>query len=674
MTKRKSVFIVLNIVLFLIVWFRLFSLQVVAGDYYSELSERKLYRATAVTASRGEIYDRYGRPIVQNRMAFAIKIDKAGLKGQDANEIYLKLINIMEQQKSAYIDTLPISSAPYKLLYSDAATKQSFEAFLKTSGYGGTADARDIMDFLCDRYGVNKSRDEISKRKLCGINYEMEQREFSLYNPFTLSNDADISLVSRIKERYTEFPGVDISVEPVREYANEGYASHIIGRIGPIFKEEYDQYKDNGYKMSDLVGKDGIEKTMEEWLHGTDGVMGVETDNLGRIVRQFFVKDPIPGKNIMLTIDMRLQKAVEDTLSQTIKKLAEKARTTGKGDPDINTGAAVVLDVRTGEVLALASYPTFNLNNFFTNYQSLISDPSKPMFNRAISGTYAPGSAFKMVTSVAALESGAITPDTKITCKGTYMFYAPSYTPKCLGVHGAINIVEALRVSCNYFFYETGRLTGIDKIEEYGKKFGFGELTGIELPGEAKGSLAGLEYTTSKGIRWNRGDTLQAAIGQSYTLSTPIQLASYTATLANNGYVLTPHLLKSVKSYDYNNTIYDTPVSQKTYIQMKDSTIAKIREGMAAVAKTGTAASYFRNYPVSVAAKTGTAQTGSVSTNGVFLAYAPVENPEIAVAVVIEGAGSGGSTAPVAKAIFDEYFSPSRTNTGTFKPENELVN
>lgn len=674
MNKRKNVFIILNIVLFMIVWFRLFSLQVVAGDYYSELAQRKLYRSTPVTASRGEIYDRYGRPIVQNRMAFAIKIDKAGLKGRSENEIYLKLINIAKEEKSEYIDTLPISYAPYKLLSFDAATMQSFESFLKTGGYKGEGTASDIMDFLCDRYKVENSLDEESKRRLCGIKYEMEQRGFSVYNPFIFSNDANITVVSRIKERYTEFPGVDISVEPVREYVNSGYASHIVGRIGPIFKEEYEQYKDKGYKMSDLVGKDGIEKSMEEWLHGTDGVMGVETDNQGGLVRQFFVKEPIPGNNIMLTIDMRLQKAVEDNLAATIKTLAERAKITKKGDPDINTGAVVVLDVRTGEVLALASYPTYNLNDFFTNYQSLIADPSKPMFNRAISGAYPPGSTFKMITATAALETGAITADTKVTCRGRYTFYAPSYSPKCLGVHGPVSLVDAIRVSCNVFFYESGRLAGIEAIEKYGKKFGFGELTGIELSGEVKGSMTGIEYTTARGMRWNRGDTLQAAIGQSYTLITPVQLANYTATLANGGHLLTPHLLKSVKSYDYNKTIYDTPVSQRAYIELSPNTLTKIREGMAAVAKNGSAASVFRNYPIPVAAKTGTAQTSQESTNGVFLAYAPVENPEIAVAVVIEGAGSGASTAPITRAIFDEYFSPTRSNTGTFKPENELTN
>jgi penicillin-binding protein 2 len=366
---------------------------------------------------------------------------------------------------------------------------------------------------------------------------------------------------------------------------------------------------------------------------------------------------------------------VEYALEAGILSLRERGLKEGLDEADLAGGGAVAaIDVRTGDVLAMASYPTFKLTDFQADFAGLIQDPMHPMVNRALAGAYEPGSTFKMTVAIAALETGSITPDSKIYDRGRYMRFAPSYTPSCSGGHGSVNVARALQVSCNYFFYEAGWLTGIDAIERYARQLGFGAPTGIELPGERAGILAGPEYCAQQNIHWNGGDVLQASIGQSYNQFTPLQLANYAATLASGGVRYKPHLLMTVKSYAYDETLFDTPIQKLETMELRKDTWEAIHTGMRLVTKAGgTAAGSFADYKIPVGAKTGSAQktANGKPANGVFVAYAPFDDPEIAVAVVVERGGGGARVAPIARSIFEAYFN-GKTAMDEIAPSNEL--
>ena len=446
------------------------------------------------------------------------------------------------------------------------------------------------------------------------------------------------------------------------------YAAHVLGRLSPIYQEDWvgdpDNgivgYRDKGYSMDALVGESGVEKAFEEYLHGENGTKLITTTSDGQITGEFYTKEPKPGNTVALTLDIDLQEDVEKALSKTIGDMTE-------ADGIRRGGAAVVVGVGSGEVLALASYPTYDISKWDEIYDTLASDDEgAPLFNRAIGGTYAPGSTFKPCTAVAALESGVITPSTTILDRGIYDYYS-SPQPRCWiyneygGTHGRVNVSQAITVSCNYFFYEVGRLTGIKTLADYAKQFGLGEYTGIEIGGagsaEAKGSMATPEFAERNGLEWTDGQTLTAAIGQSYDLFTPLQLANYIATLVGNGQHYEAHLLKNVKSYDNSSVIYAYDKAPLNTVEMSDSTLQAVKEGMHNLT-TGSLSYYFSNCVVSAGAKTGTAETGIANTNnGVFVCFAPYDDPQIAVAVVIEKGGSGAALASTAVDIVNSYFS-----------------
>lgn len=639
---------------------RLYNMQVVNGDQYLKQSERRIARTRTVPASRGEILDRYGRPLVVNRLSYTLSLDPTLVRKSELNGVIERLIEACRKEGQAYTDTLPVSDAPPYTLKEDLTDQQEsrYGRYLKEKGLAGKTPA-EVMEYLYGLYGIDPAGDGALSRAVAGVRYEMELRELFYNIPaYVFAEDVDINLVAVIREQ--DIPGVNVDCVPIREYKTQ-YAAHILGRTGPIFEEEYAELKGKGYAMDAVIGKDGMEKALEDWLRGTDGKQTVETNTAGKITNVIDTVLPEPGKNCVLTIDLRLQEAAERSLAENIPRLIAEGNQKWGGF-DAKGGGVAVIQVKTGEILALASYPSFNLATFNTDYKKLNEDPLKPMYNRAIQGIYAPGSTFKMCTAVAALETGAITPKTKILDKGIYMYYAPSYTPQC-GLyrssgrtHGNINVVEALRVSCNYFFYETGRLTGIDAIDKYAALLGLGQPTGIELP-ESSGILAGPAYSKSKGATWYPGNTIAAAIGQSDNAFTPLQLADYVATLVNGGTRYKAHLLKSVKTYDYGETVAEEEPETLDTVPMSDVTRKTVLEGMREVAESGTASNVFGNYPVKVGAKTGSAQvTNNVSDNGVFVAFAPFDDPEIAVAVVVEHGGQGNRVAPIARDIFDAYF------------------
>lgn len=671
---RAALLAALFLIIGVIFGLRLIKMQIVESAKYTELANKSTSQKQVMPAARGEIVDRYGRPMAVNRTGFNVVLDKAFLKKGKENETILALIAIMEQSGEEWIDNLPISKTePFTF----AGSEGDIARLKKFVDVNSAATATDVWYWLVDSFGLDYTktqRQDMAKaqgitaeeipapytpqeqRRIAGVRYEMAQRGFNYEVPYTFAEDITISTITKIKENSFALAGVDVLESSMREYASGDLAPHIIGRIGPIYAEEMQEYEDKGYEANAIVGKEGIEKAFESELRGISGERQISFEN-GAVVNVVETVAPKPGNTVVLTIDKELQSVLQNSLDVEIKKMHETGRNVDQGK-DATSGAAVVIHVPTGEVLASASNPTYNLATYKEDYSKNSANPLQPFYNRALQGSYAPGSAFKPCVATGALNEGIIARDSIVNCTRVYTYFAPSYTPSCLYYNGPINVVNALRLSCNFFFYESGRLLGIDKINEYEKGFGLGELTGVELP-EQQGRRAGPEYSKSINKPWYPGDVIQASIGQSDNKFTPMQLATYTATLANNGKRMKTHMVKSVVSYNFDETVMEAQPEIAYDLNLKPGVADIVKEGMVAAAgPSGTSLGKFNGYGVTVAAKTGSPQVNAAGTeiNSVYIAYAPAENPEIAIAVVIEKGGQGYTGVPVAKTVFDHYF------------------
>ena len=646
----------LMLLLFLIA---LYDAQILHGKENRAKSIASNATQESVEASRGIITDRNGKVMVSNRLAYTLTFDKSGFADDDAlNDAIWRLIQLCQETDTVWIDTLPVAQS-YPFLYLSTRSEETFWNFLEKNKLSPSLTSRQLLEELRTLFHIDDSYNETQARLIAGVRYELRSR-----SSYVFAEDVSTELISRITDG--DFSGVTTGQDSLRQY-NTVYAAHILGRISRIYAENWADYRDKGYSMDALVGESGVEKAFEDWLRGTDGVRLVTTDDKGKITGEVYMKEPKPGATVALTLDLDLQAATEDALAATIESMIDK-------DSDQRGGAAAVVKVGSGEVLALASYPTFDLSTFTQNYSALLEDDRLPMFNRAVNGTYAPGSTFKMNTAVAALESGIITPSSTIQDKGVYTFYEYPQ-PWCwvwpLGyTHGRVNVSDAITVSCNYFFYEVGRLTGIQTINDYATQFGLGRSTGIEI-GDSAGALASPEYAEAHDLEWTDGQTLTAAIGQSYNLFTPLQLANYIATLVGDGEHYQAHLLKSVKSYDNSKLLYVYDEPPENVVEMSESTINAITKGMHDLT-TGSLAGAFDKCVVSAGAKTGSAQVGTEIANGVFVAYAPYENPEIAVAIVIEKGGAGAALASTAVEIINAYYADHMAG-GDVVGENTLL-
>jgi len=647
---------------------RLVYLQMVRGDQYKTVAARQTSVRYTVKASRGQLLDRSGTPLVSNELSYAVRFDYYDWDKERQNEIITRVCAILDAGGVSHYDSLPITDG-YPLTYTysslDSGDGRALARFVeKTLKLEELPSAGKLFELLCERYDVDESMDFMQKRLLIGVRYEMERREFSAYAPFVLATGADIDTVGHITQLHLSLPGVSVEADSTRRYDTDA-AAHILGRVDIIYAEEYQELKDQGYGLNDILGKDGMEKALEPLLRGWDGKETLVADIRGNVIERYISEEPRPGANCYLTLDLGLQQVAERALAETIENIrANGARLSTRQGADAEGGAAVVIDVRSGEILAMASYPTYSLRTFRQDYAVMKDDPLAPMYNRAIMGLYAPGSTFKMVTAAAALEEGIITPNTKITDLGIYTFWE-DYQPRCWiyrdrgQTHGRINVSEAIKYSCNYFFYEVGRLLGIDKLVEYANAFGLGQVTGVELAGEKAGQVASDKTIDD----WQGGLVLQAAIGQSAHQFTPLQLANYVATLVNGGTRYRPHLLKKAVDYSFTETVLEPEPEVLQTIDLKQSTVDAIKEGMrGVVTEDGTASAVFRGYPIPVGGKTGSAQTRKGrSAHGVFVSFAPYDDPEIAVCVVGEYAGSGGSVAPVVVQIYNHYFGLDQT-------------
>lgn len=655
---RVAVIFVIIIIFITVYVSALYELQIINGADYYEESRNTIVTTSTVTASRGEILDRYGRVLVSNRSSNNVTIDKKALLASgDPNGVILKIISAAKKQGVSHNDSLPVSlSTPYTYAANLTSSQEyRLARYIEYFELDTELSATELMDFLREHYGISRATTTADARLIIGVRYELEIREIVYTSDYIFAEDISIDLISVIKEQ--DFPGIEITVASVREY-HTTYAAHILGRVGLMDGDEVEYYSTLGYPMNATVGKEGVEKAFESYLKGEDGTLTTTTNSAGSVTGVLTTQEAAPGGNVILTIDIGLQAAAENSLAAHIAEINE-----GRGEDAqlAEGGAAVVIDVNSGEILAIASYPSYDRSTFSADYNDLAADELRPMLNRAVLGTYSPGSTYKMVTAIAALEEGTITASTRIRDRGIFTEY-DSYQPKCWvypSNHGNINVVEALGVSCNYFFYTVGNQLGIKYIAEYAGQFGFGQETGIEI-GEETGILASREYKEEVlNISWYVGDTLQAAMGQSYNQFTPLQIASYVAIIANGGTRYSAHLMKSVKSYDYSAITYTKGSEVLGTVNASKENFGIIRQGMRAVTRAGgTGADTFKNYPIEVAAKTGTVELGNDSqTNSVFVAYAPYDNPEIAIAVVVEKGGHGAEIAGIAKDILDYYFS-----------------
>ena len=636
--------ITLVLILVLVYSGRLLWLQVINYDYYLQQSQMSSAAAIPVDATRGEILDRYGRTIAYNREGYNVIIQYSTSANTNINRSIVKTIDVLEKNGDEWRDKLPISkNAPYKFTESsDSINVKNLKSKLGLNNY---ATLEQCVSNLIEKFSLNNYSLK-TQRILMGIRYTMLLEDFSTAYPFTIAEDVSEKTRSIILESSDSFSNVTIKEVSVREYADESLATHLIGTVGPIYAEDWEDYKANGYSYSDYVGKSGVELAFEEYLRGKDGVnKAIVNPDTGEteIVTE---TEAVPGNTVLLTLDIDLQKKAQESMKKFITTLANQKI--------YATSASIVcINVNNGEILASANYPTYTMTEYKEDYSTLANDSSAPLFNRAFQGTYPPGSTFKPVVAGIGLTVNSINKDSNFYCKQFYDYYS-DMTFKCMHYHGSLNVVDAIAKSCNYFFFETGRRTGISTLNEYAKLMGYGVKTGVEIPEQA-GTLAGPAFTDSQNLTWNPGDTLQASIGQSYNLFTPLQLATGTATIANGGTRYRSHLLREVRNYDLTTSIIQPSKEVVANTGLTDEAIDIVKSGMKSAAFEGTASSVFSDYDLKIGGKTGTAETPK-RDNALFISFAPYKNSEIAVAINVEQGRYGYMTASVVKDIYDQYY------------------
>lgn len=635
--KNQTVLSVFSVILVLIMLFytaRTYSLQVNSTEFSDKNDGAASVLTTVLKAPRGEILDRYGRQIAINRDGYNIVFNKAYVK-DDLNDVILTLTELLKENNTEWTDELPITKeAPYVFL-EDGDTSR----LVKTLELAHYATPKNCMDEMVDRYELKKYNQE-EQRILMGVRYSMEITDFSISYPFTFAEDIPSELMLKISESSFLLSGVTVDVVPFREYTDTTLAVNLIGTVGPIFKEDWENYRDKGYSYNDKVGKSGVEAWGEEYLRGTDGEMTYRLDGNGNIISKEVTKEPVAGKTIMLTLDVNMQQRAQLALKTTVEDLQSKGGTA-------KAGAAVAIDINSGQVLCSANYPTYDSAKLGENYEQLANDPAKPLTDRAFQGVYPVGSTIKPAVAIAALQNNLYQKGETVYCSQKYTLF-DDYQPSCMHFHGSMDLKNALSKSCNYFFFDLGRRVGAISLTDYFKQFGLGVKTGVQV-NDAAGLLVEPK-TNNLG-----GDTLQISIGQ-LNAFTPLQLANYTATLANGGTHYKAGIINKISSYDMSQTYreFDNEVANK--ITINQNHLAAVKEGMLSVTEDGTGRAALGDYPIKVGGKTGTSQVTDKADHSVFIAFAPFDKPEIAISVVLEHGNSGFSAGTVVRNILDSYF------------------
>ena len=656
--KHQTTLTVLSIMLSLVLILytaRVYSIQIINAHLYTNNVKGSASTRTAVIkAPRGEILDCYGRQIAANRDGYNIVFNKAYVK-DNINDVILSLVNLLNENEVEYKDRLPLEvQAPY-----DFKPDESTEKLIKTLGLADYATAENCFARLVERYELEKYTLE-QQRSIMGVRYSMEIEDFSISYPYTFAEDIPTELMRQISESGFLLEGVSVDVVPFRYYPDTSLAVNLIGTVGPIYEEDWNEgenYKDRGYAFDDKVGKSGIEYYAEEQLRGIDGEMTYYLDKQGNIIDQEITKQAIPGKTVMLTIDAKMQRTVQDALAETVKTLQSTGGTA-------QAGAAVVVNINTGGVITSANYPTYDSATLSENFEQLIADPTNPLTDRAFQGVYPIGSTIKPIVAAAALENNLYNVGETIYCQREYKYFS-DYTPSCMHYHGHMNLTTALSKSCNYFFFDLGRKVGALSMTDYFKQFGLGVKTGVEV----NDSAGILVEPTSNGFG---GDTLQIAIGQ-LNAFTPLQLANYVATFANGGTHYKATLIDKVISYDL-STVYDECEPQVlNKIDLQESTISAIKTGMLSVTVDGTGQAALGDYPIKIGGKTGTAQVNGKADHSTFIVFAPYDNPQIAISVVLEHGASSYASGNLVRQILDSYFFASE-NDATDIPPFTVIN
>ncbi len=680
----------------------LYRLQIIEGEEYYNRSNQIQDSLEPVTAARGNILDRYGRVLVSNKECYNLSIDTAKLfANEDPNAVILELVDRVQSFGDTYNDDLPITTEP-PFEYRDMTEieRTMLQAYFKDKGDAlpDNPTAVELLSYMRTRYDIDNSYSAQEARLIAGVRYSINVRYAINTADYVFVEDASMELITSIMEN--KLVGIDVDRAYIRDYNTE-YAAHLLGYVGLMTQEEYEHYSLMDYANDAMVGKDGVEYAFEEQLHGHDGTARLYRNASGTVLSTVYEEEPEPGNHVYLTIDIALQEQVERILATGVAaRIAAvdednaKEMLQGTFDPEfkdeITGAAAVVVNVKTGEPLAIASWPTYDVSTIIENYQELMETPNAPLFNRALLGAYAPGSTFKPCTAIAALNAGIINTETEYDCEGVFTKYAADgYAPQCwiwTAVEGANythdpdNVTNAIKDSCNYFFYTVGDQLGVDEMEKTAHLFGLGDPngTGIELV-ETTGNMsnrANHGYYTN-GAEWRIGDTLQAAIGQSDSIFTPLQLAEYCATVANGGTRYSASILKSIRSYDYSEQLYEHQPEVLSVVESADYNWAAVHEGMYLVlndwAANGANAEHWVDCKWKVAGKTGTAQKGEkIQNDSIFMCYAPYEDPEIAIAIVVERGSAGANNIPMARDIVDAYINI-KSYTDTSEGEMALL-
>jgi penicillin-binding protein 2 len=608
---------------------KLMQIQLSESNEYIEQSAVQSVYTQTISSSRGEIVDSEGNTIVGNKAGYNVIIQPDTFPSDNAegNEVILNIINLLKENNIDWEETLPISeTTPYKFTVSDDDTIKNVKSKLNLNVY---ATADDCIYRLLDEYDISDEYTQEEQRLIAGVRYEMLIRDFSMSTEFTIAEDIDKSLVSYIEEMSIKYPGIDIVESPIREIEDGNIIPHEIGTVGPIYAEEYDDLKDQGYSLDDVVGKSGIEKAMESELRGTDGEKKIIVEN-GEVVSSEVTEAAENGHTVKLTVNGEFQKGLQDILGNFINNFYDDELGT------ISCGAIAVVDCENGAVLGLATNPTYDLVDYKEDYQSVLNADNTPLVNRAKSGLYRPGSTFKVITATAGLNEGYVDANSTFNCTKKYEYMDTTYN--CTGLHGNISVARALMVSCNIYFYHLSELLTIDKISDYAKQFGLAQNTGIETS-DVTGRIGDQETYAALGQTWTIGQVLQTGIGNSETAVTPLQMACVAMTIANKGVRYQPYLVDSVWDYDMENCIYKTEKTVAQTITTKvDNTWDIVTQGMILASSNNIPAEYsLTNLGYDVAIKTGTPQLDARTQDSLFIGFAPADDPKIAFCGVLEG-------------------------------------
>ena len=664
---RYNILYILVYIVGIILIFQLFNLQIVHGEEYLQRANSRLTRETKIRAARGNILDCNGNVLAGNEIKYSLKIYKSKIDEQNLNTTILNAIFVLEKNGDKYNDDFPININPVSFKYEN---QERINKWLEENDLADGTTAEQALEYFIDEYSLKQYSLE-EARKIIAVRYGIDVNGYSSMRGYEISPEVCEKSVAQIEEMNHSFPGINIEYRPIRKYYYSSLASHVLGYVGKIGNEEYTQ--NEGYELDDYIGKTGIEYVCEKFLKGKDGLKQTDMSIDGTTTGEYITEEAISGSNVMLTIDAKVQQVAEKTLKENIEKI-------NNGDygekREVYAGSVVVLNVKTGEVISMVSYPDFEPQLFVDGistekWNEYTVKGRSALINRTMQSAYAPGSIFKMVPAIAGLETGKITKDEQIECAG---IYPGGYKPKCWYYttygrgHGYLTVSQAIQKSCNCYFYEVGTRIGIDNIEKYATYFGLGQKTNIELPGEISGTLAGKKLYEKLDEAWYYGNTLSAVIGQAENNFTPIQMARYIAMLTNGGKKLDLTIIKdiinnqgeSIKTEevkDYINKRLGIEKTSEENLNIQKENLKTVLEGMQSVTEEGgTAYSVFKDFPIQVGGKTGSAEAGNDKTNAWFVGFAPYENPEIAVVVLVENGAHGYYSAEVTKEIMEAYF------------------